>query len=320
MTERPYSHPDPATDAAMDWFIALQDRPGDSRLRADFAQWEDADPRHREAYAHLQRLMALPALRQAARGDAVRLARRRPDRSRGWVKYAAGLAAAVLLIIGILQYPDLMIRWQADHMTAAGEQKAITLPDGSLLRLNTQSAVALDFAAGRRQVRLLKGEAFFDVRPDPDHPFEVEAQFSDITVTGTAFSVREADDEDVVFLARGLVRVSRLADHANQVELTPGQTVAATSGGLSPVATADPASTLAWLEGRALYNNARLADALADLGRYHGSPVVIAKSSLADIRVSGSYRIDDPAAAILTLAEAARARVTRLPGGVIILY
>lgn len=301
--------------------MRLQDRPNDRRLRDAFERWRSEDPRHAEAFFRLERMMAMPSLRQASRNDAARLAAApRLRQSARWMKYAAAAAAAIFLTVGLLEYPALMIRWQADYMTEIGEQKTVSLPDGSLLRMNAASAVALDFKDGRRKVRLLEGEVFFDIRHDPGHPFQVTAPFSYTTVRGTAFAVRAANDEDIILLERGRVQISRLSDHADKVELAPGQTVTANATSLSKVESADPGRSLAWLEGRVIYHDEPLAQALADLGRYYGSPVVIAASGIGDLRVSGSYRIDDPQAAIRTLAEVAGTSMARLPGGMIILY
>lgn len=305
----------------MDWFIRLQDKPGDRPTRDAFARWRGAAMAHHEAFRRIERLVASPAMREASRRDARRLAATaRPHAARTRMKYAAGIAAVLLLVLGYLAYPALLLRLQADYLTAAGEQKTITLPDGSLMRLNTASAAALDFADGNRHVRLLAGEAFFDVRSDPAHPFAVTARFSETTVMGTAFAVRSEDDEDVILLERGRVTVSRLADPLDTVELDPGQTVSAGAKSLSQARAAEADTALAWREGRVMFREEAFATALAELDRYYGGAVFIANARLGAKRVSGSYRIDDPETAIRTLAAAAGAAETRLPGNLIILY
>lgn len=309
------------TEEAMDWFIRLQEMPDDGRTADAFKGWLAIDPRHGEAFGRIERLMALPALREASRRDAARLAVTKPPRAgHGWMKYAASIAAIFILVLGYIQYPALLLRWQADHLTQAGEQKIVTLPDGSAMRLNTASAVTLDFVDGKRHVRLLAGEAFFDVRPDPAHPFAVTAQFSETTVKGTAFAVRTEADEDVILLERGRVAVSRIAAPTDEVTLEPGQAVAADAASISKLNSFDPQSALAWREGRIVFQEQSFARALGELDRYYDGTVLIASRHLDALKVSGSYRIDDPATAILTVAAAVGASETRLPGGLIILY
>lgn len=305
----------------MDWFIHRQEHPDDGKIQEAFARWLATDPGHDESFRRIERLMAMPALREASRRDAARLAARaQPRAGHAWKKYAASIAAALLLLVGYIQYPALFLRWQADHLTGAGEQMTIALPDGSEMRLNTASAVALDFTDGKRHVRLLAGEAFFDVRPDPEHAFAVTAQFSQTTVKGTAFAVRREDGEDIVLLERGRIAVNRLVAPAEAIVLDPGQTVSADAASLSDVAPIDPATALAWRDGRIVFQEQSFAKALGELERYYDGVVLIASGRLDALKVSGSYRIDDPRTAILTLAAAVGADETRLPGGIIILY
>jgi len=305
----------------MDWFIRLQAKPDDDRTRHDFARWRDAHVAHDEAFRRIERLMAMPSLHEASRRDAARLAKSpRPETRRSWTKYAAAMAAALLIVVGYLQYPALLLRWQADHMTAPGERKILTLPDGSLIELNTSSAVALDFAGGRRHLSLLAGEVFFDVKPDSAHPFTVTARFSETTVKGTAFSIRTGDDEDMILLAHGRVAVSRLADRSSMVEIDPGQFVTADAAAISEVRTAALDMALAWRDGRVVFREEAFAKALSELDRYYVGSVVIANEQLETMKISGSYRIDDPRTAILTLAAAIGAKEARFPGGLIILY
>ncbi|MCV3208010.1 FecR domain-containing protein [Mesorhizobium sp. YC-39] len=235
---------------------------------------------------------------------------------KAWLSMAAALA---VVAIGAVQLPGLMLRWQADYMTAAGDFRQISLPDGSVMMLNTASAAAVDFDNGRRGVRLLEGEAFFKVVPDPAHPFLVSAAFSHVQVTGTAFAVRTGSQIDTVTLERGHVEVSRLNDAADMASLDPGEMVEVTSDALSPVRTVDAQSALAWVGGRIVFRNDLLSAAVRDLARYYPEPIFVLSSRVGNIRVTGNYRLDDPEGAIRNLAEAAGAKVSRLPGGVLIL-
>ncbi|MGY3618628.1 FecR family protein [Bradyrhizobium sp. USDA 10063] len=324
-----YSHPDIVTDEALDWFLRLQDERDDPAVSAEFDRWLASDPRHREAFARLQRMRSMPSLRRATERDAARLGmttRNRAGqiipiraRSRAWSVRIAAIAAAAVLLIGVQQYPALMLRWQADFLTAAGELRRVRLPDGSDMILNTASAVALDFEQGHRRVRLLAGEAFFDVRADAAKPFTVVGSFSEVEVKGTAFAVREDSDRDVVVLERGLVDVRRLSAPADHVGLKPNEMVTASATAISTVTSVDPNNSLAWRDGRIVISDQPFNKALGELRRYYSGSVIVATSRFSETSVSGNYRTGDPQAAIRTLAESAGASVTRLPGGILIL-
>lgn len=321
-----YRHDDPATDAALDWFLRLQAEQ-DAEISAAFRAWRDADPRHAEAFARLQRLSDLSALHRATERDAgalaivpERLTAARPKQTptrRRLLAWAACLVGAFGLA-GWWLGPDLYRDWRSDYRTASGARLTVTLPDGSTATLNTASAIALDFADGRRRVALLAGEAFFDVRLDAAHPFVVTSRFADVAVKGTAFAVARQDAADTVVLERGAVAVERIGGGA-AATLAPGQMVVASAAGLSPVGGADVAEALAWREGRIVFRDRPLAAALAELARYYPGTVWLANGALGERRVSGHYRIDDAAAAIRTLAAAAGGEVRQFPGKILVL-
>lgn len=323
-----YNHPDPLTDAALEWFVRLRGMPEDEGLKADLKAWLDADPRHAAAFVKYETLWALPELDVASKRLAQRLDapvagqthQHTPKRpANRWLTPLAAAAAMMLVAIGVWQYPSMMLHWKADYMTATGEQNTVTLPDGSRMTLNTASAVTLDFQGGRRAVTLLEGEAFFDVVHDPSHPFTVAGSFGEVEVKGTAFSVRTDDAEDTVVLERGRIEVSRLTDRHDQAMLEPGEMVTVTSNAVSPVEKADPASVLAWRDGWIIFRDKPFAAVLNELRRYYGGPVVTVDSRIGSVVVSGNYRLAHPADVIRSLAEAAGATVTRLPSGILIL-
>ncbi|MCG8273254.1 FecR domain-containing protein [Aquamicrobium sp. NLF2-7] len=323
-------HTDPATDAALNWLFTLQVEPHDRQLRAAFEAWRQADAANAQAFAAVAEAWELPEMDMVAAEVAVRAGHVAPNRKpvaidgrrrKGnvWSRAVLAVAAAIVIAVAVQQYPALMLRWQADYITATGMRDEIMLPDGSRMVLNTASAVALDFEGGRRAVSLLGGEAFFDVVPDPARPFTVAAAFSSVEVKGTAFSVRTENDQDIVVLERGHVDVTRQAAPVEKVALEPGESVTATETRFSAVEKTDPATALAWLKGRVFFRDRPFGEVLQEIGRYYSSPVIFADTRLRQVRINGNYRLDDPERAIRSLATAAGASVTRLPGGILIL-
>ena len=308
--------------AAEAWFLRLLD-PEDAEASAACARWAAADPRHRAALAAVAADWNAPALRAAsaalrpARGSrAAGRGRRRPGRARrraAWLRAAAVAGLAVLL----WQAPRLQLAWAADHATAAGEMERIALADGSLVTLNTGSAIAVDLGGAERRVRLLAGEAFFAVAPDAAHPFVVTARHGEVRVTGTEFAVRRDPEGDRILLRAGHVAVRALPG-GEEARLEPGEAVTAGADGLSAVARSDTEAGLAWLSGRLELRDLSLAEAAAELARYRRAPVMVLAGGAA--RVSGSFALADPEAALRALAGAAGRQVQRLPGGPILVY
>jgi transmembrane sensor len=317
-----YRHADPVTDAALDWFVRLLDAPADPATLAAYREWRQSDPRHARAFDRLIEVGGMAELHSAtfahlpANPVPVPIRQARHSR-RAWMGAIA--ATGLLALVGTHLYPDLKTRWDADHRTAVGERREVALPDGSRLILDSDSAVALAFGGGERRVALLRGRAWFDVVRDTARPFRVVAGFSTVEVTGTAFSVQSDDRGDSVFLERGRVAVSRLHDPARPVILAPGDRLTATARGLTMQPRPDPAEALSWRDGRYAFHNERFDTVVETLRRYHAAPILLLDDRIAMTRVSGNYRLDDPAGALAALAGMVGARITSLPGGILVL-
>ncbi|MCF8470740.1 MAG: FecR domain-containing protein, partial [Parvibaculum sp.] len=179
-----YHHPDAITDEALDWFVHLRDEPVVPETLEAFEQWRADDPKRAETYAKIEHLHEMPSLRRAAQKHTsvpgMVSARNSASPARGafdrrWFGRVAAATAVLVLTIGISQAPELKLWWQADYTTGTGQRATFELPDGSRMMLNTASAVSLDFDGEQRRVTLLKGEAYFDVRPGADPTFIVSA-------------------------------------------------------------------------------------------------------------------------------------------------
>lgn len=311
---------DPLVAEALDWFVRLQAADGDPQTARAFRAWMEGDPGRAAAFEKITAMWGAPEFVMATQNvaKATGFSPRRKSRRRALMAKAAAAGTAAILIFGLMKFPELMIWLQADYITAAGEQRVIPLADGSTMTMNTGSAVALDFAGGRRSVKILQGEAYFDVVQQPGRPFSVAGKFSQIEVKGTAFSVKLDDDEDDVVLARGAVDVARLSQARDHAVLAPSQTVSVTAGGILPVKHVDTEKSLAWLQGRISFYDQPLGQVLKDLRRYYPGRIYVVHRRIEQIAVSGNYKLSEPARVVHSLAEAAGATVTTLPGGFII--
>jgi len=315
---------DPVVDEALEWFLRLRDAKPDKATLATFHAWIQQDPRHALEFKNLEAIWGSEAFGRAVAGLPANAFTRTVKASQARLKIsnrsrrlalAASLAA---LAIGIWQFPSVLLRWQADYMTSAGMQSRVTLPDGSSMILNTASAVTIDFENGRREVQILKGEVYFDVLRDAERTFRVVGRFGDVEVKGTAFSVRSRDAEDQVVLERGRVDVRSIPRQSERLSLMPGQMGRARALSLT-VEQVDPATVLAWREGRIVFDNQPFARVLQELSRYYSGSVILLADRVSDLPVTGNYRVDNAEAAIQILADAAGVTMNRVPGGIILL-
>lgn len=304
-------------DQALDWFIRLQgDDAGDEDRRA-CAAWCAADPRNARAWTLAEALWDSPLLTEALAASESRPEQApRPAARRPVTRRPLAWAAAVLVALGLGWAADLPVRLQADHRTATGVQDRVTLADGSRVLLDTGSAIATNLAGPERRTRLLRGAAFFEVTPDATRPFRVEAGPATVTVVGTAFAVRYRDGRVTVTVRHGTVDVAPLG--GPPVRLQAGDEVAVTPAGIGAGHPADLAAALGWADGRLVFEDRPLGDVLAELDRYHRGLIVV-PDSLAARRITGNYRLDDPARTAAALAGLVHADLVRVSDALLIL-
>jgi transmembrane sensor len=300
---------------------------------AEFECWRAADRRHAAAYAELEAAWcALDRVRlpETAVGnpdpDALAPRGARPIRLRLMSVLAAAAAAAVVMAgVGwswlgskgggesgrlAASHTDLLI-------TAVGEVQKLDLPDGSVVRVNTDSRVEVDYSAAERRVRLLRGEAHFAVAKNPARPFFVEASGVAVRAVGTAFNVRLRPETIEVLVTEGKVRVADLAGDESLIAppLSPAAVaapslllageravipVAVPKGAtrvpvlVAPMAPAEIGRALAWQDRRIEAVAAPLAEIVAEFNRYNRAKLVVDDPELAVRRFGGSFRADDP--------------------------
>jgi transmembrane sensor len=315
---------------ACDWFARRRSGEMSARDERDLEAWLALDPAHRAALEEVERAWAgLEAFRSTPQ----MLARRERARSRyagvprAWIMRAAAAFVAVAVIGAAAgwQYagPGLFARGFTDqeYRTAIGERTNLTLPDGSVVTLNTGTVLRTRADHGRRLVYLDKGQAFFRVARDPLHPFIVTAAGRTVTAVGTAFDVR-VDGGFEVTLVEGKVRVAAPAPASTPAkpgqptsapvqttELVAGNRFSARDNSQWVVASADTARETSWVTGRLTFENERLAEVVAEFERYSPRRIIIEDAALGDQRVSGTFEAGDVDSLVRTLRMAKIARV-----------
>lgn len=292
-------------DQALDWLLRVQQAPDDAQLRAALVQWCAADSANAQAYDKAERVWRLtgqlaPATTaqwpQPAVPPAV-LPRGRPRRRRTWL--GAAVAACLMLALA----PSLTLYLQSDYRTAQGETRDVTLRDGSVVSLDSDSAIAVSYAGDRRDVRLLAGQAFFKVASDPRKPFHVRAEHLEVTVTGTAFNVELGAGKASVAVQEGSVNVADWhADRLLAQRLTAGDRLDYQAGVVQQRRFA-PGQTAAWRNGQVIADDTPIAEVVAELQRYLPGLIVLRDDVLAGKRVTGVYDLRHPQAALRAVVQ-----------------
>jgi transmembrane sensor len=220
--------------------------------------------------------------------------------------FAAAALAAVCCLTVVLA-PSLLLRVRADHVTATAELRRLTLQDGTVVHLAPQSAVDAHYTAERRAVTLLAGEAFFEVVPDAQRPFVVEAQGLEARALGTAFDVRLAPRSLSVEVESGAVAVRHAGSEAR---LGPGDRLTIDRDNGAAQRDRPGADDIAgWRDGRLFVEDATVEQVVEALRRYQPGWIVIADERLAAHRVTGLYDLREPSRALRALVQPAGGRV-----------
>lgn len=227
------------------------------------------------------------------------------------------------------------------YETATGERLAFTLGDGSQVTLDTHSELRVSFSPTERQVRLSHGQAFFEVAKDPQRPFVVEVHDRRFVAVGTAFDVRVDGDQVKVTMVEGTVRVERRDESILAVggsaqprasvrstdrspapgssggptravaTITAGEQLVADARRRDDVRATDPERETSWRRGQVIFDNTRLADAIAEVNRYSEAKIELADPDLADLRLSGAFATGRPTVFVEAVTSYFPVQVTR---------
>ncbi|CAI8967701.1 FecR family protein [Pseudomonas serboccidentalis] len=302
-----------AMDQALDWLIVLGS--ADEEQTRQFHAWLAADPLNAEAFAKAQAIWDGPQVVQCAQRLAAKpakvtlLKRLRPH----WKP----LATAAVLILGLFSFSNLPMRLQADHLTVVGERQRLQLEDGSKVLLNTNSAFSSTINERQRVARLYQGEAFFEIAANRGQPLEIDAGPVQASVRDTAFAVRYLDGVAQVNVQRGDVDL-RATHNDARVRLSAGESIRIGPNGFDRPAKLDAATDLAWVQGRLVFENCPLNQVLAELRRYYPGWIINTNEQLADVNVTGNYRLDQPLDVVRSLAHITSARLQEYPALVIL--
>lgn len=285
---------------AVEWMVELQaDVVPDEVLRA-WAAWRAGHPDHERAWQHIEAVNGrLRALGHPHAASAALLAPRGSGRRRQAVK---ALTVAFFAVgAGWLAREQTPWRaWTADERTARGERRALALADGSRVALNTGSAVDILVGAEARRVRMLDGEILVTTALDvARRPFVVDTAHGSVKALGTRFAVRLREGATQVSVFAGAVELR--PQHGDRgVMLKAGQgALFGSDTVLAPQAVSE--DSVAWIDGYLIARSQRLADFLAELGRY--TSIELACAPMLDgLRVSGSFRLEDVRRVLDTVA------------------
>lgn len=284
-------------DAAIAWQLSLDS--GNAAERDEFAKWHAAHEEHARAW---RQLGMLDQRFSVASGPARTALLQSRESIRRRVRTLGSGVASIVAVIGLALFAgDRYLPvdyWLADQRTATGEQRILRLSDGTVISLNTHSAVDVRFDEKQRRVILQDGEILVETGHGDARPFIVETREGSLRALGTRFLVKREEQGTRLSVLKSAVAAHPQSSPEEQI-LREGQQVLMRSNGLGPIIALNLGAD-AWTRGMLVVDNARLEDMVHELGRYRRGHLAVAPE-IADLRITGSFPLHDTDLALSAL-------------------
>ncbi len=270
---------------AAQWINRAQSSQWTAQDQRQLDAWLGQDTAHRVAWLRLKSVWDRADRLAAVRGV-------QSPRTRRWASPVRWSAAAAVAMLAVL----LNMPWWGTgtlYTTEVGGREVVALSDGSRVELNTHTELRAQVDPSLRHVWLDKGEAFFDVKPDPAHPFVIHAGDHKVVVLGTKFSVRQERERLEVAVLEGKVRVEPMVAKPGRPPVIVqgcGLLYSKPAGTLVAVNAQDKVRrSLSWRHGTLEFDQSTLADVAAQFNRYNEKQLVLMDTETAHMRVGGSF-------------------------------
>ena len=332
---------DPAHLAAAEWYVRLHSCEVSIEDALAWQRWLNESPANSQAFARIEEVsQVLRKVPAPATVSARQFARDRYDGSvplKDWeqaraprrIWAAVALAAAFAIVALAISF------WRTSasftFATAVGENRDVTLSDGSIIALGGDTRLEVALSEQVRAVELAKGEALFTVAKDAARPFKVHAGDATIVAVGTAFDVRRGSDHAIVSVADGRVLVEPVAHFLpvfvmrefmpklRAVHLDAGEQTTAGSAGIDePTKVQDPAAITAWQTGRLAFRLRPLRYVLEDVNRYARKPIVLEGDNVGALMITGTVERANIAGWVKSLERAFDLRAIEEPDRIVI--
>ncbi|WP_159820337.1 FecR family protein [Colwellia sp. 20A7] len=299
-------------DQAREWLIYLYSGETTQKKRDEFVIWVNKNDVNRQAFSQSYKVWQSIGATDSSVEWLAQYTIRKPTslpttKSKSILTKSAlwlsGIAASALFLVvnNTFQAPKTMKVTASEIVFTSpiGENKTVTLSDGTAVTLAGNSSILVDINQHERRISLRKGSAYFDVTHDSERVFSVSAQHTEVRVRGTAFEVEYSTDNELkISVQRGLVDVADLPEYGSKdekvVQLHPNQQLRADIHGafVNGVTNFDPETEFSWLNSRLIYDNIPLKNVIVDINRYVTKPIIVSDESINHLPITASFTFD----------------------------
>ncbi|WP_300427385.1 FecR domain-containing protein [uncultured Thalassolituus sp.] len=289
---------------AAEWHVILHSDEASEQERADFQRW-CASLDNARAYHEIEKVWGIfDVVSDPAGSRVVKTILDEQGRVRSRRIRQATVTTMSLFLVGLIgidqwiSRPGFTLRSLlspsylfADHRTGIGQMTSMTLSDGSLVTLGTFSAVNITLTDDKRLIELLQGEVDVKVAGDPQRPFTVSFEGTDVTALGTRYSLHDLGHSLEVNVTESNVKVCHKTSSQQCTGVAAGQSVRVFEGKTGPVTARDTSMYIDWSRSTLVVTDQPLPAVLDELQRYYPGKLIYNESQLSGLRVSGVYRM-----------------------------
>ncbi len=341
---------------AVEWLLTFEENSGDTKaLRKEFLQWIKLSPLHIKEFLYASSIyhdiqssssqLFFEEILKDQNTNVVALTdfdleERSPEvpkrqNRNGWLLPVSMAAMMVLVLFAWLFLLPNENTGSDDvgsadmgqlYATNIGEQSTVLLPDGTSVRLNTNTQIKLNYSASFRSVELIDGEAIFDVAKDPDRPFKVNVGKTVAEALGTSFNVYRQNDKTIITVVEGVVKVigdltvdtPEKDDDINMDSKLPyqalksgDQVIVQRNGEIDELAMVDPEKVTAWTSQRLVFEGVSLETVVNEINRYNLAQITLESPELKNRQISGVFSTHDPKILLTFLSKVSGILVER---------
>lgn len=287
---------------AVAWILEMQSSDEPDKTAAELEDWCDRHPDHQRAWQHIEQLnQRFGLLTEPGRAAVAQHALDAAGISRRQVLKAL----SALLVVGATGYganeSGLLNHWRADYRTVTGEQRRLTLADGTEITLNSGSAIRVRNSGIEQRIHLLEGEIYVATGPRYSVPLFVEVEQGIVQAMGTRFALRQLGKQCRLAVYQGQVEL-RPRRSAGSCLLNPGDSTLFTQTGWAPLRSVKPDET-AWTQGVIVVRAMPLGQFVEELGRYRPG-ILRVDPRVAKLTVSGTYPVTETDTVLQSLTGA----------------
>jgi len=304
----------------------------------DLKEWISRSPQHKHSFQKMASgFLEIGTLLE--RSDASQSAKKTKPKTIFFsapvmLSLAATVVAGFFLLSGQgPEQPGRAVEPAVQYIANLGEQRDVTLPDGSSVTLNTSSKIDVSFTETKRSVNLVYGEALFDVAKDANRPFVVHANQGAVRAVGTVFSVRSTRSDVSVLVEEGIVELiappagrqsnvaTRSEDMVVLARLSTGEEANfdGVTKSIKSIELTDITNRHAWKNGMLIFDGNSLSDVVDEITRYTDMKIVLSDPEMQDLQIGGTFKVGETDAFLDAMTLGFNLDVRRVSGNTVYL-